>query len=140
MDRRQGNFNEAIQLFNEAIALDPLNNFSIAELASTLGLTHQFRAAHDVFHRLIELFPDQLTLKLDLASTIMDDMGDETALRSALAALPKSMADDESVLSYRLDLALADRDWTGAKTLIHKMKQEGVEEFDYVGPRPVSLS
>jgi tetratricopeptide (TPR) repeat protein len=139
MDRRQGNFNEAIQLFNEAIALDPRNNFSIAELASTLGLTHQFRAAHEVFHRLIELFPDQLTLELDLASTIMNDMGDETVIRSALAAIPKSMADDESVLFYRLNLALADRDWSEAKTLINKMKQGGAEEFDYAGPRPVSL-
>jgi hypothetical protein len=43
--------------------------------------------------------------------------------RSALAAIPKSMADDTSVLFYRLYLALADRDWPEAKGLIEKMKE-----------------
>ena len=45
MDRRQGNFEKAIQAFNEAITLDPRNTFSIAELSETLYLTRQFRAA-----------------------------------------------------------------------------------------------
>jgi hypothetical protein len=48
--------------------------------------------------------------------------GDGTAFRSAVAALPASMANDRDVLSLRLCFALNNRDWTEANELIQKMK------------------
>ena len=55
------------------------------------------------------------------------ETGDETAVRSAIAALPASMADDRGVLSLRLEFALVDRDWPQAQELIEKM-QGGEDE------------
>jgi Flp pilus assembly protein TadD len=43
MDRRQGNFERAIQEFSEAMTLDPRN--PMIELAHTLFITRQFSAA-----------------------------------------------------------------------------------------------
>jgi tetratricopeptide (TPR) repeat protein len=133
IDRRQGNFEKAIQEFNKASELDPRNTNSIAALSRTLFFTRHYRAANQAFQRLIEFFPDQPILKLENAFDIMAGTGDETKARSALAALPKSMIDDTSVLSYRLELALIDRDWLQAKELINKMqKRKDEAAFSYV--------
>jgi tetratricopeptide (TPR) repeat protein/predicted ATPase len=139
IDRRQGNFEKAIQEFNKASQLDPCNTSSIAALSRTLFLTRHYRAANQVFQQLIEFCPDQPMLKVENAFNIMEETGDENKARSALAALPKSMIDDPNVLSYRLELALIDRDWQQAKELIDKIKKKEDEtDFSYVqGMAPI---
>jgi len=123
MDRRQGQFERAIQEFNEAITRDPRNTLPIQELADTLYYTHQFRAAEQAFDRLINLRPDQPIIKAQKPLYVtFYKTGDDTAVRSAIAALPVSMADDKGVLSLRLMFALVDRDWLEARELIEKMK------------------
>jgi Flp pilus assembly protein TadD len=123
MDRRQGRFEEAIQEFRGAIMRDPHNSAFTEDLAITLQLTRQFRAAEQTFDGLIELRPDQPILKVQKALFVtFFETGDDATVRSAIAALPASMADDRGVLSLRLEFALVDRDWAQAKELIEKMK------------------
>ncbi len=123
MDRRQGQFEKAIQEFNGAIARDPRNSVFIEDLALTLSVMRQFRAAEQMFDRLIELRPDQPILKVQKALYVtFFETGDDATVRSAIAALPASMADDRGVLSLRLAFAFVDRDWLRAKELIEKMK------------------
>jgi TolB-like protein len=136
MDRRQGNFDKAIQMFNEAIALDPRNTFSITELSNTLGMTKQFRAAHQVFRRLIEFFPNEPMLQVEEALSVASETGDPTALRSALKVIPESIANDSEALFARLYLALTDRDWAAAKVIIQKMKEKGADIFFAYGAGP----
>jgi serine/threonine protein kinase/Flp pilus assembly protein TadD len=140
MDRRQGQFEKAIQEFNEAIMRDPRNTLSIQELADTLYYTRQFRAAEQAFDRLIDLRPDQPILKVQKPLYVTYfKTGDDTAVRAAIAALPASMADDRGVLSLRLVFALIDRDWPEARELIEKMKG-GEDEGDFAyGPAPVPV-
>jgi TIR domain len=67
--------------------------------------------------------------------------GDDTAVRTPLAALPPSLADDRGALTMRLWFALVDRDWAQVKELIEKMKggwDEGAG-FAY-GQRDVPVS
>jgi len=139
MDRRQGNFAKAIQEFNEAIKVDPHNTFAIAELYHSLCLTRQFRAAEEVYRRLNEFLPDQSKFKLDWAWWKSFQSGDDSAVRSALTALPTSMMDDDEVLSSRLSLALNSRDWVLAKNLVDKKNSgEDTDDFAYGGaPVPV---
>jgi tetratricopeptide (TPR) repeat protein len=123
LDRRQGRFEKAIQEFNEAITRDPRNSALIKDLADTLYCTRHFRAAEQAFDRLIEVDPDQPIVEVQkpLFVTFLET-GDDTAVRSAITALPASMADDRGVLSLRLAFALVDRDWRQGKELIEKMK------------------
>jgi len=122
IDRRQGQFEKAIQEFNQAITRDPRNTLSIQELAETLFNTRQFRAAEQAFDRLIDLRPDQPILKVQKPLFItFYETGDDTAVRAAIAGLPASMADDREVLSLRLMFALVDRDWPEAREFIGKM-------------------
>jgi hypothetical protein len=61
--------------------------------------------------RLIELLPDQLTLKVQVAVISFCETGDDTAVRSGIAALPPSIANDSDVLAWQLLFALIDRNW-----------------------------
>jgi TolB-like protein/Flp pilus assembly protein TadD len=139
MDRRQGNFEKAIREFNEAIARDPRNIESIAELGNTLFWMRQFRASEQACDRLTELLPDQPMIRVQNAFNVAMGTGDDTLARSTLAALPASMADDNRVLCWRLRFALKAHDWQQAKELIGKMK--GAEDdgnFSY-GSMPVPV-
>jgi tetratricopeptide (TPR) repeat protein len=123
IDRRQGNFEKAIEEFNEAITRDPRNSASIGDLGTTFYVTRQFDRAEQVYDRLIRLLPDQPMLKVQRAFNVtFMKTADGTALQSAVAALPAPMADDREVLSLRLNFALYDRDWPQAKELIQKMR------------------
>ena len=131
MDRRLGQFENAIQEFNQAVTRDPRNILWIQELADTFYYTRQFRAAEQAFDRLIDLRPDQPILKVQKAFyATFYKTGDDTAVHAAIAALPESMADDRWVLSLRLRFALVDRDWPEARKFIEKMKG-GEDEGDF---------
>src|SRR5260221_1524067 len=76
-----------------------------------------------MFERLIEFRPDQPMLRVQKPGFVtFNKAGDGSAVRSAIAALPESMADDRGALTLRLNLALVDRDWRQAKEVVEKMK------------------
>jgi hypothetical protein len=137
MDRRQGEWEKAINEYQEAIAVDPLNTLSIRELTATYMISCQFTAAEKGFDRLIQLLPDQPMLKVEKALIPIFKNGDDSVVRSAIEALPASMSDDTGVLTIRLNLALDDRDWRKAKDIIEKFKgRVDNDQFAY-GRRPV---
>ena len=121
IDRRRGNFEKAIQEFNEAVTRDPRNSVLLHDLALSLFATRQFTAAAQAFDRSIDLQPGERILKVEKAwfVTFMKT-GDDAAFRSAIASLPPSMADDRGVLSLRLRFELADRDWATSRTIDRK--------------------
>ena len=131
MDRRQGKWEKAIQDLNEAITRDPRNIVSIQDLADTLSF-RQFRASEKAYDRLIGSFPTNRSSRLRRHSCNLLRRPETTAAsKSAIAALPASMADDTDA-SFRLDFALADRDWQQAKEIIEKLKgSEDNGEFAY---------
>jgi TolB-like protein/Flp pilus assembly protein TadD len=140
MDRREGKLEKAIQELNQAISIDPRNAVVIADLAYTLFMARRLNAAGEAFDRAIDLSPDQPMLKIQKALYVtLFKSGNNAELRSALAALPASMAADQGALSWRLTCALGDRDWQQATELVEKMKRgEDDRNFSYSAvPVPV---
>jgi TolB-like protein/Tfp pilus assembly protein PilF len=123
IDRREGAFEKAIREFNEAIVRDPRNSVSIGDFATTLVITRQFAAAEKIYDRLMELAPEKPMLKVQRAFNVtFMKTGNSSAFQSAVATVPESMAEDRALLSLRLNFALYDRDWLGAKEIIREMK------------------
>jgi tetratricopeptide (TPR) repeat protein len=121
IDRRQGKWEKATQEFKDAIIRDPRNTVLMAEFCKTLSDMRQFAAAQRSYDRLIELFPDQPKVKIRRAFDVGLKRGDDAPLRSAIAAIPDSMTDDD-VLWWRLRLSLCDHDWQQGRELIEKVK------------------
>ena len=141
MDRREGKLQKAIEELNQAINIDPRHAVAIADLAYTLFMTRQLDAAGQAFDRAIDLGADQPMLKIQRALYVtLFKTGNNEALRSTLAALPPSMAEDQGALTWRLSCALADRDWPQASELVEKMKRhEDDRNFSYSAvPVPVN--
>jgi tetratricopeptide (TPR) repeat protein len=137
MDRRQGKWEKAIQDLNEAIARDPRNILSIHDLADTTELFGQYSASEKAFDRLIDLLPDWPMIKVEKTVIPALAIGDEGPARSAITALPASMANDAAVLTFRLNLALTARDWRQGKEIIEKFNGgEDNNGFAY-GRRPI---
>jgi TolB-like protein len=123
MDRRQGDLQRAVQELVEAIAVDPRNPGTILELAYTYFMERQPDRAEQMYDRAIDLAPEQPMLKVQKALYVtLFKTGNNAALRSALAALPPSLADNRGALSWRLSCALSDHDWKEATEIIEKMK------------------
>jgi TolB-like protein/Flp pilus assembly protein TadD len=137
MDRRQGQFEKAIQELNEASLRDPHDSVVVAELSLTLSYVRRFRAVEQAFDRLIELRPDQPIVKAQKPEfTSYPQSGDVASVRSALAALPASLADDRNAINLRLVFALVDRDWQQAKQLLDKLKGGDDEGYFGYGQQP----
>jgi TolB-like protein/Tfp pilus assembly protein PilF len=127
IDRRQGNFEKAVQEFNQALTLDPRNPDPLSDLAYTLYAMRQFRAAGEVYDKLIDRVPDQPMLKVQKAWLVtFMKTGDDKAVRSAIAELPASTAKDRGVLSLSLSFALNDRDWPRAKQLLEQLEGDEI--------------
>lgn len=136
IDRRQGKWEKAVQEFKEAITRDPSNTILMAQFCATLSDTRQLAAARRAYDRLIELVPDQPKLKIRKAYDVEFKRGDDTPLRSAIAAIPPSMTDDD-VLCWRLKLSLCDHDWQQVRELIEKVK--GREDPGYFAWGDISV-
>jgi len=136
IDLRQGKWEKAVQEFEEAIKRDPGNTILISQLSGTLSDTRQFAAAQRAYDRLIELVPDQPKLKILKAYHVAFKRGDDMPLRSAIAAIPASMTDDD-VLCWGLKLSLCDHDWQRAGELIEKVK--GREDPGYFAWGDISV-
>jgi TolB-like protein/Tfp pilus assembly protein PilF len=131
IDRRQGKWEKAIQELKDAITRDPRNSTFVKNLAFSYYYVRRFRDADQIFDRLIELSPDDPLLKPAKAWLVnYSETGDDSAVWTAIAALPASMADDRSALNLRLSFALVDRDWPRAKELIKKLNG-GYDEADF---------
>ena len=139
MDRRQGQFEKAIQAFKDAVARDPHNSGLVEQLAFTLQQSRRFREAEQMFDRLVELVPDEPILKTRKPLSHYLETGDDSAVRSAIAAFPPSLAADKDALCFRLDFACFAREWPQAEEIIEKLKG-GDDEGDFAyGQRSVPI-
>jgi TolB-like protein/Tfp pilus assembly protein PilF len=140
MQRRQGDFDKAVQSFNEAIKLDPQNPQPIYDLAETLSYTRQFSAAERAWDKLLRLVPDKPILKAQKeACNTIQRTADDRAYLLLLDSLSESMPHDRHILSGRLNAAIDHRDWSQAEQLLEKMKG-GDDSFQFAfGARSVPV-
>jgi eukaryotic-like serine/threonine-protein kinase len=68
VSRREGNWDESIAYFEQALTLEPRNVELLMELAETYGLVRQFAAALKLYDRVLDIKPNDLIVMAEKAS------------------------------------------------------------------------
>lgn len=135
--RREGKFEDASKLLEEAAKLKPGDADMQVQLGLSLRALQRFGEARTAFERALELAPDYLDARLGLAS--LDYFaGDYTSAREAAQGVLERRPDDTEAtdLLTRIDKAIAavqagrekhQDATTGTKDTAAALKQQGIE-------------
>ena len=119
IERRQGKQEEAVRSLERAIDLDPRNSYMLQQIALSYRLLHRFADQKSVLERALAIDPDNVDIKLELASVDFYWKADSRPLHqmvdSIRAANPGSTQD---ISEYWLFYALAERDAAAARNAI----------------------
>jgi serine/threonine protein kinase/tetratricopeptide (TPR) repeat protein len=119
--RRQGRWREALAILRRVRELDP--RVPHHEGAQTAAMLRDWHTATVEFRHALELAPDDVWIKINLASALMIGEGDFAAARKILDTVPYPRHDgsgnpvwDDMVL--RWELCMLERDFAGAEKLL----------------------
>lgn len=116
MDRRQGKWDDAINGFKRAAALDPRNVGILQQLSLIYGLQRRYAETAAVLDDVLKIAPDDVATRVQRASIALDARADPVPLRTtieaALAANPQSA---RALADARIEVALCEHDWAAAK-------------------------
>jgi serine/threonine protein kinase len=131
LERRQGRFEQAIEVLKAARVLDPRNPSFILHLGFIYSLVRQFRAAADVFDLGTAALPDHWQLKIDRESYVTFlETGDDTQLCELIAELPPGIARSRSLLNMELKMAVRVGDWARLKHILRQLTEDGADCVD----------
>ena len=131
--RRQGRWRESVVAFERALSLDPRN----AETAFLAGNNHLFMrdwpAAAACYNRVLEIRPDSVLPKIDLAYLEVVQNGNPAAGSKILQNIPAGIDREGNVALARWDLAMLERDYAAAEKIV---TDSPLEDFSGVGGAP----
>ena len=106
--RRQGRWTDSLQLFEEAVQLNPRDAELLSQWAGTLGLTRQFPAAIQVWDRALELRPNDPQI-LAAKATNYQSEGDLPAAAEVLAKVDSDSSPEPCVMARTYQFLLERR-------------------------------
>ena len=120
IDRREGRWADATHNLERACELDPRNIPYLITLATTYLWLHDYDQMARVMDRIIAVQPDRKRARIIRAGIEVDRRADTGPLRAAIEKILTNEPGSEKdpfVASYRLDLALSDRDLDAAGSI-----------------------
>ena len=117
--RRQGKWDEALQLHSECIRLDPRNPILLSEAALTYRALRRFKEAHDLLRRTLEVDPNSL-LTLVAQAEVFGAEGDLAAMNRVAERLPVD-GRDPVLLNARLRFWILSRDYPMAIAAVRNL-------------------
>jgi TolB-like protein/Flp pilus assembly protein TadD len=112
--RRQGKWNETLELLKTTLEVDPGNANVASEIAFTYAFLHDWRQAAQMYDRVASLAPDSPNVKINRAYIELYANGQTDALKAALAEIPAGVDPSGLVSRARWDLAMLERDFAAA--------------------------
>jgi Flp pilus assembly protein TadD len=136
IDRRQGQWEEAVKNQEKAAELDPRNSKILNALAVLYDMLHRYDQEEVVFGRAIAANPSSTAYFQMMRAEIELEKGNIKTARSGLDSLPAGYDPDGAVTSTRINLALYERDpATAAKILAASELEELVGGTGSLLPR-----
>src|SRR5262245_5707565 len=135
IDRRQGRWSDALRNIERASELDPRSFFLAANVAAFRFGSRPlpYEQTRKALDRILALKPDHIGARIDAGGGLeMHWRGDtrhwHATIEKILADKPAS-ANDEEMKQQRFQLALFERDFTGASRFAAALPQDGMDGF-----------
>lgn len=117
--RRQGRWNENLELLKKSLTIDPGNANVAEEIAYTYGFLHEWPEAARMQERMTALAPDSVNAKIFRAYLDFWSQGSTIALKEVLGKIPPGVDPAGLVTRARWDLAMIQRDYDAADQAIN---------------------
>ncbi len=124
IDRRQGQWEEAVKNQEKAAELDPRNSKILNALAVLYDVLRRYDQEEAVFDRAIAANPSSTAYFQMMRAEIELEKGNIKTARSGLDSLPAGYDPDGAVTSTRINLALYERDPAAAAKILAASKFE----------------
>jgi TolB-like protein/Tfp pilus assembly protein PilF len=135
--RRQGRWNENLDLLRKTQTVDPGNANVATEIAYTYTFLHEWPEAARLQDRVIALAPDSINAKIVRAYLDFYSQGSTASLKETLAKIPRGVDPEGLVTRARWDLAMIQRDYDAAD---QAMTDCALDQFQANGqPTPKSF-
>ena len=112
--RRQGRWNDNLDLLKKTLTIDPGNANVAEEIAYTHGFLHEWPEAARMQERVSALAPDSVNAKITRAYYDFWSKGSTAALKEVLGKIPPGVDPAGLVTRARWDLAMIQRDYNAA--------------------------
>jgi TolB-like protein/class 3 adenylate cyclase/Tfp pilus assembly protein PilF len=110
VQRRSGEFGQAIQTYEKAEAVDPRNSVTLYDSSQTYFAIRDWPTAIKKMDRVLALSPDSLNVKIQRAYLEFFWKGSTAPIEATLEKLPPNLDPDGIVTFTRWDVALMKRD------------------------------
>ena len=132
IDRRRGQWDEALTELQKALEVDPHNPEVLQNLLGTYESLRQYSEAERIVERGLASFPES-AVEFQLAKLeIAFDRGDIQACRALLDSVPAGFNPNGMISWWRFQVAYLDRDWAEATRIVDAAK--GLPPQGYVVP------
>jgi TolB-like protein/class 3 adenylate cyclase/Flp pilus assembly protein TadD len=135
VERRRGRWEDAIRHSQEALALDPRNSPFISELATTYLILHRYEEAATTLDNAFALEPRHFGMALIRAIVDFDWKADLTRWRAVVSGQAGPPAAPNDLISARLILALAERNYRAAQAAIDTPGLAELDDNGFFQPR-----
>ena len=112
--RRQGKWEQNLELLKKSQSVDPGNANVASEIAFTYAFVHDWRQSAQMYDRVVALAPDSVNFKISRAYIDLFAEGKTEALRKTLSGIPAEVDPSGLVTRARWDLAMLERDFAAA--------------------------
>ena len=134
IQRRQGNWSEAIRNLKKTSEIDPRNADNSYELGLTYVYTRDYKSAREAFDRTLSLAPDYYAAKYHRAMLRVREAGDTTELLKVLEAVPPDL-DPNFWDARRFQAFMLARQFDKARKLLSDHGPEVFTWQDFVRPK-----
>ncbi|TMP94311.1 MAG: tetratricopeptide repeat protein [Verrucomicrobia bacterium] len=136
--RRQGKWRESLEEYERVARIDPQNPNIVRELLITNTAMRHWPQAARWGERMRAMAPASLVAKIQSGYVDFWWKGDTRLLKSLLSQVPAGTDPDGVITSCRWDVAMIDRDFGGARTVLQNSE---VNELSYTnaGATPKSF-
>lgn len=112
--RRQGKWEQNLELLKKSQNIDPGNANVASEIAFTYAFVHDWKQSKQMYDRVVVLAPDSANFKITRAYIDFFAEGKTDELRKALAEIPSEVDPSGLVTRARWDQAMIERDYAAA--------------------------